>query len=222
MPFIRETGIVRIINFCDLRHQLFESAVNPAALIIYGPRIHNIGPYKFDYWAPKANPNLKTKRLITLSSADKCRISSKTAEEEPGIFKLRLWMNDPETKLFNYLSRFPKLDESGWKVGGGFQPANTNRLSDPNYRRRQSDMVANTPYLPVSDFRALFQTDEGLSAWGKETVYLRGFEQAFKEGPRVLIPRSVYASQTRKMWLRATYVEDSLTFQDITAIPTKS
>lgn len=213
--FIRETGIVRIINFCDLRHQLFESAVNPAALIIYGPRIHNTGPYKFDYWAPKATSSLKTKRLITLSSADKCRISSKTAEEEPGIFKLRLWMTDPETKLFNYLSRFPKLDESGWKVGGGFQPANTNRLSDPNYRRRQSDMVANTPYLPISDFRALFQTDDGLSAWGKETVYLKGFEEAFKEGPRVLIPRSVYASQTRKMWLRAAYVEDPLTFQDI-------
>lgn len=213
--FIREAGIVRIINFCDLRRQLFESAVNPAALIIYGPSIHNTGPYKFDYWAPKADPSLKTKRLITLSSADKCRISSKTVEEEPGIFKLRLWMNDPETKLFAYLSRFPKIKDTGWKVGGGFQPANTNRLSDRNYRRWQSDIVADTPYLPVSAFRVLFQTGDGLSAWNKETVYLRGFEEAFKEGPRVLIPRSVYASQTRKMWLRAAYVEDPLTFQDI-------
>ena len=209
--FIRETGIVRIINFCDLRCQLFESAVNPAALIIYGPRIHNTGPYKFDYWAPKADPNLKTKRLITLSSADKCRISSKTVEEEPGIFKLRLWMNDSETKLFDYLSRFPKLGESGWKVGRGFQPASTNRP----YPQKRSDIVAGTPYLPVSGFRALFLTNHGLSTKENGTVYLRGFEEAFKEGPRVLIPRSVYASQMRKMRLRAAYVEDPLTFQDI-------
>ena len=213
--FTRETGIVRVINFCDLRHQLFEGAVNPAVLIIYGPRINNTGSYEFDYWAPKADPNLKTKRLITLSSADKCRISSQTVEEEPGIFKLRLWMNDPETKLFNYLSRFPKLGESGWKIGQGFKPAKVERLPDVNYTRKQSDIVAGTPYLRVSDFRPLFLASGQLSPWRDGIVYHKGFEDGFKQGPRVLVPRSVYVSQMRKMWLRAAYVEDPLTFQDI-------
>ena len=206
--FIRETGIVRIINFCDLRFQLFESASRPAALIIYRPPIHNAGSYEFDYWVPKADPNLKTKRLITLSSADKCRISSQTVGEEPNIFKLRLWMNDPETKLFNYLSRFPRLGESGWKVGRGFQPASTDRP----YAQKQSYIVANTPYLPISAFRVLFQTGDGLGVWEKGTFYRRGFEEAFKEGPRVLVPRGISTSQIR---LRAAYVEAPLTFQDI-------
>lgn len=210
--FIRETGIVRIINFCDLRHQLFESAVNPAALIIYGPPIHNTGPYKFDYWTPKADPNLKTKRLITLNSADKCRISSQTVEKEPGIFKLRLWMNDPETKLFEYLSRFPKLGESGWKVGQGFKPARAERLSDASYRREHSGIVASAPHLPISDFQPLFFANDQLSPWGDGTVHVRGFEEGFKEGFKVLVPRGV---KTSRMRLRAAYVEDSLTFRDI-------
>lgn len=210
--FIRETGIVRIINFCDLRCQLFESAVNPAALIIYGPRIHNTGPYKFDYWAPKANPNLKTKRLITLSSADKSRIDSSAAETEPRIFNFRLWMSDPEAKLFGYLSRFPKIKDTGWKVGQGFKPAKEERLPDVHYRRKQSDIVAGTPHLPISDFRPLFLANDQLSPWKNGIVHVEGFEEGFKKGSRVLVPRGV---KTSRMRLRAAYVEDSLTFRDI-------
>lgn len=109
--FMRGARIIRIINFADLRFQLFEGAVRPAALIIFGRATHEAPVNRFEYWAPKADLNLKTKRLITLGSADKCLITSCMAIENPLIFKQRLWMNDPETKLFNYLSTFPKLGD---------------------------------------------------------------------------------------------------------------
>ena len=108
---LRDARIIRIINFADLRFQLFENAVRPAALIIFGHPPQKGPGYRFDYWTPKADLNLKTKRSITLSSVDKCLVTSRMAEEEPLIFKRRLWMNDPEAKLFNFLSTLPRLGD---------------------------------------------------------------------------------------------------------------
>ncbi|MCY4378929.1 MAG: N-6 DNA methylase [Candidatus Dadabacteria bacterium] len=209
---VRETNVLRIINFCDLRFQLFEKASSPAALIIYGPGGENISNYKFDYWVPKANINLKTRRLITLTSADRCRIDSRMVEREPRTFKFRLWMSDPEAKLFGYLSRFSKIKDSGWKIGQGFKPAKAERLPDVNYPREQSDIVAGTPHLRVSDFRPFFLASGQLGPWRDGLVYHKGFEDGFKQGPRVLVPRGV---KTSRMRLQAAYVEDPLTFQDI-------
>ena len=39
-------------------------------------------PYRFEYWAPKADLNLKVKRLITLSSADRSFVTSNVAIEK--------------------------------------------------------------------------------------------------------------------------------------------
>ena len=146
---VQDVRIFRIINFADLRFQLFEGAVRPAALIIFGHSDREALAYRFEYWTPKADLNLKIRRLITLSSADKCHVMSTMAAAEPLVFKQRLWMNDPESKLFNYLSAFPKLGElvdeygnltrrrrpsgNGWIIGQGFKPANIDRLSDPDY-----------------------------------------------------------------------------------------
>ena len=224
---VHDVRILRIINFADLRFQLFEGAVRPAALIVFGRADRRAPAYRFEYWTPKADLNLKIKRLITLSSADKCLVPSAMAAAEPLVFKQRLWMNDPESKLFNYLSVFPKLGDLvdqyrelkrrkqssryGWIIGQGFKPANPARLSDPNYQYEHSDIVANTPYLPISAFRALAQTRDGLRPWKNGTVHRKGFERGFS-GPRVLIPRGVDTVGRR---LRATYLEAPLTFQDI-------
>ena len=70
---VHDVRILRIINFADLRFQLFEGAVRPAALFIFGRSDREAPAYRFEYWTPKADLNLKIKRLITLSSADKCR-----------------------------------------------------------------------------------------------------------------------------------------------------
>ena len=106
---VHDVRMLRIVNFADLRFQLFEGAVRPAALIVFGHSDREAPACRFEYWTPKADLNLKIKRLITLSSADKCRVTSTMAAAEPLVFKQRLWMNDPESKLFNYLSAFPKL-----------------------------------------------------------------------------------------------------------------
>ena len=225
---VRDVRILRIINFADLRFQLFEGAVRPAALFVFGRADQEAPAYQFEYWTPKADLNLKIKRLITLSSADKCRVTSTMAAAEPLVFKQRLWMNDPESKLFNYLSTFPKLGdvakaygtqrkkgepprEDRWLIGQGFQPFNAERTASRSTRPSASDSVGKLLHLPIRAFKPLAQPVGSLSPWPSNQVRRRGFERGFA-GPRVLIPRGVDTVGRR---LRATYLEAPLTFQDI-------
>ena len=224
---LRDVRILRIINFADLRFQLFEGAVRPAALIIFGPSDRKAPAYRFEYWTPKADLNLKIKRLITLSSGDKCLITSRMMEEDSTIFTQRLWMNDPETKLFNYLSLFPKLGEVAkaygvqrrkrefpnreqWLIGQGFQPINTERTVARTTSPLTSDSVGKLPHLPIHAFNPLAQPVGSLPSWPTNQVRRKGFEPGFT-GPRILIPQGLDTIGQR---LRATYLEDPLTFQD--------
>lgn len=225
---VRDVRILRIINFADLRFQLFEGAVRPAALIVFGHADQKAPVYRFEYWTPKADLNLKVKRLITLSSADKCRVTSTLAAAEPLVFKQRLWMSDPESKLFNYLSAFPKLGdvakaygtqqrkaessrEDRWLIGQGFQPFNIDRTAGRSTGPSASESVGRLPYLPIRAFKPLAQSVSSLLPWSSNQVRRRGFERGFS-GPRVLIPQGVDTTGRR---LRATYLEAPLTFQHI-------
>lgn len=233
---IRENHVHRIINFADLRFQLFEGPVRPAALIVLSRRAKPDSPYGFEYWVPKADPNLKMRRLITLRRTDKMLLSSTNVVSDPLVFKRRLWMNEPESKLFSYFSRLPALrglvdeyrsvrrktvDDTSmrWIVGQGFQPFNAdrqNRSAPP----LSSQYVDKLPYLPIAAFRRLAQPLRGLSPWPSPRVRRKGFEGGFS-GPRVLVSRGIETSRGR---LRATYTEDALTFQDIIqaiAVPRK-
>ena len=224
--FIREARVIRIVNFADLRFQLFEGAVRPAALIVFRRADPQTHPYRFEYWTPKADLNLKGQRLITLGSADKCMIASGFVEQDPSIFKRRLWMSAPEAKLFNYLSAIPKLgdlvssygeqyrkghlDRDRWWIGQGFQPFNADR-SDPPDAYFDSQLVGRLPHLSIDKFEPLAQPVSAMSPWPSNRVRRKGFERGFT-GPRVLVPRGVHTTPHR---LRATYLEDPLTFQDI-------
>ena len=227
---IGDARILRIINFADLRFQLFEGAVRPAALVILGQAEADAPGYRFDYWTPKADLNLKIRRAITLSSVDKGIVTSRDATEDPFVFKRRLWMSDPESKLFGYLAAFPKLGafvteyravyrrmqsfENRWVVGNGFQPVNGNRLGDEDYRCQPSERVVSTPYLPIEAFRALAQDTGELRAFDDGYAGLvrrKGFERGF-DGPRVLVPRGISIAGHR---LRASYLDGPVTFQDI-------
>ena len=223
--FMRDARVYRIINFADLRFQLFEGAVRSAALVIFGHPVPETPNYQFDYWAPKADLNLKMKRVITLSNADKCLLTSRIAEKDPLTFKRRLWINDPEAKLFNYLSTFSKLgdlvdmygtqkrkrilDENQWLIGQGFQPSYADQSGSYSATYSSSHYIGKLPYLPVHAFRPLAQPAEALLPWHSNHVRRKGFEQGFT-GPRVLIPSGVKTAQLR---LRATYLEEPLTFQ---------
>ena len=224
--FSRDARIRRIVNFADLRFQLFESAVRPAALLIFCGRQEK-GDYRFEYWVPKADQNLRHKRVITLRSADRRRLESREVINDPLVFKRASWITDPEAKLFNYLARLPKIgdlvNEYGrlrrrnwpvaqrWVVGHGFKPARADRLEDERYSTATSDIVGQTPFLPISAFRALAIDSHGLGVWQEAVVHRRGFEEGF-HGARILVPRGVKVKQGR---LRAAFVREPLTFQDI-------
>ena len=224
---LREARILRIVNFSDMRFQLFENAVRPAALVLFGRGDTARLGYRFDYWTPKADLNLKIRRVITLSSIDRQTITARDVKDDPFIFKRRLWMSSAESKLFGYLESLPKLGdlvhqyrslyrgaedfEDRWVIGNGFKPARRDRLDEDAYQYQYSDAVAKTAYLPIQRFRALAQDCEHLQPLGTGTVHRRGFERAF-DGPRVLIPRGVSRKARR---LRASYLEEPLTFEDI-------
>ena len=225
---LREARVLSVVNFADLRFQLFDGAVRPAALLLFGRPPAGAAAYRFDYLMPKADLNLKSRRLITLGKADRCRLDSRMVEADPSVFKKRLWLSEPEARLFNYLEQFPRLGglvaqfgtlsrgkestQGRWIVGQGFKPANVDLLQRPAYEREHSVVVARTPYLPIGKFRVLATTSDGLTPWKDGAVHRRGFEAGFK-GPRVLVPGGVAGRRGPR--LRAAYVEDPLAFQDI-------
>ncbi|RUV81444.1 N-6 DNA methylase [Mesorhizobium sp. M1A.F.Ca.IN.020.06.1.1] len=226
---IATARVRRVVNFADLRFQLFDGAVRAAALIIFGPAPAGQPAYRFDYWAPKADLNLKVKRLITLSSADKSFITSKAAKADPLIFKRRLWMSEPEGKLFNYLSGFTRLDQlvaifgdvargtahgRGWVLGDGFKQAVAKHIGKTSYNTVRSDYVGVLPHIKIEDLPplAIAKPDlDGAPKWQTRTVHRRGFEAAYT-GDRVLIPRGVQVGRGR---LRAAYCVENCTFSSI-------
>ena len=224
---MRNARLFTVINFADLRYQLFNGAMHPAALLVMGRGSSGDPPYRFDYLTPKADLNLKSRQLLTISSADRCRLDSRLVEADPAIFKKRMWLTEPEAKLFNYLVQLPPLGdlvvESGslsrtgvpqknrWIVGNGFKPAEDSEHRDESYELEHSSIVAETPFLPLDEFRIIAKSYDGLLPWKDGTVHRIGFERGFK-GPRVLMPHGITMGNGG-LRLRASYTEDPLTFQ---------
>ena len=92
---MREARVFSVVNFADMRFQLFDGAVRPAALLLFGRPPAGGAAYRFDYLTPKADLNLRSRRLITISSADRRRLDSRMVETDPSVFKKRLWMSEP-------------------------------------------------------------------------------------------------------------------------------
>ncbi|MCL2717015.1 MAG: hypothetical protein FWD68_21320 [Alphaproteobacteria bacterium] len=205
----------------DLRFQLFDGAARRAALLIFGNAGDENSGYRFGYFSPKADLNLKGKRLITLSSADRCFITSRSALSDPLVFKRPMWISEPDARLFRYLSAFSKLGNiiteygsqmhtpvsatDGWMIGQGFKPHNS---SSHGYHR--SAYVSALPHLSVAQFEPLAVSRASLTSCPSSRVHRKGFERGF-EGPRIIIPQGIGIAQMR---LRAAYGEDAFTFQD--------
>ena len=211
-----------IVNYADLRRQLFAKATQPTALFI-GESTRSDAPYRFDYWVPKAAPGFAATRLFAISDADKRQLDTARLAEDPLLFNKRRWMTGPEDKLFHFLDGLPSLRDNvaqfrhtrsrsasggpAWTMGQGFKPAATNRADDENYDTVHSDAVGQLPRLPARAFRELSPNLQALAPSRSPTVHRRGFEQGFR-GPRVLVTQGVGSSR-----LRAAYTDEPFAFQ---------
>ncbi|TQV85741.1 N-6 DNA methylase [Exilibacterium tricleocarpae] len=224
--WMSRSRIKRIVNFADTRFQLFEGGDAPAVLAIYQPIKQEGKHYSFDYWVPKADLNLKTNRLMTLSSADQAKLPIDLVIKDQLFMKRRMWMQTPDEKLFQYLSGLPKLErtlvtyqqsrkieadtDGKWIIGQGFKPAQENKLNDSNYKTSISEIVDKIPHLPTNMFKAIVMPEIETGGWNTNLVHRKGFEQGFK-APHVLIPQGVSSEQGR---LRASFCDQDLSFRD--------
>ena len=214
---LREFRAKRIVNYADMRFQLFGSAVQPAALFM-GGKNRGGQPYWFHYWVPKTDPGLGSARVLTISDLDKNRLDTIELAKDPFLFKKRLWMTGPEDKLFRYLNRFTPLRDTvkqsrymkpqdaasdDWVIGQGLQPAKSGHVDDPN-----NDDVSTMPFMPSGAFRIFSPDLSALAPPMRRMLRRRGFVRGFK-GPRVLVTQGAGADR-----LRAAYTETAFTFQD--------
>jgi hypothetical protein len=221
----QETKVRRIINLSDLCFQLFDGAQRPTAFAIYQRADDGKAPYRFEYWVPKADLNLRLKRMMMLSRADRLRFRSDFVDEDPTIFKRRLWTRSPDEKLIQYLRTIPPLSafvreyrdiqkdgfdrKREWVIGQGFKPAQESRLEDKNYQTTSAPIVMRYPYFDVSAFQALALPTIKGPRWKSSTVHRAGFAEGFV-GPHILIPQGVERSVGR---VRAAYSEQNLVFE---------
>ena len=217
--------VERIINFSDLCFQLFEGAQRPTALVLYRHAQFGGLPYRFEYWCPKADLNLRLKRLLTLSRSDRTHLRSDHVKGDPAVFKRRLWTRSPEEKLLQYLRNLPALSalvrqfkelrsgeynrDTEWVIGQGFKPAQPHRISDPAYQTTSAQAVTLYPYLAADEFKPLALPTIRTNPWNDIIVHRAGFTDGFL-GPHILVPQGVERSVGR---VRATYTEQSLVFE---------
>ncbi|ODS23666.1 hypothetical protein AB835_07630 [Candidatus Endobugula sertula] len=217
--------LLRVINFADTRFQLFDGGDAPSALMVYKPQ-NESESYQFDYWVPKADLNLKTKRMITLSRTDQAKLSIDQVIEDQLLMKRRMWMQTPDAKLFQYLSGLPALKSKlityqeskkkinkghgKWVIGQGFIPAQEHKLGDSGYKTSKSKVVTNIPHLETKLFQPLVIPKVEPDSWSTSTVYRKGYEEGFK-APHVLIPQGIESTQGR---LRASFSNQDFSFRD--------
>jgi hypothetical protein len=222
--FLRKARVARIINLSDLCFQLFDKANRPTAMALYRTNDDEGAPYRFDYWMPKADLNLRLKRTMTLSRVDRARLRSDQAQDDPTIFKRRLWSRTPDEKLLQYVKTVPALSSfivesknlrgkfdrrKDWAIGQGFQPADPDQIGNPGYRTTKSPLVREYSYLAASAFTPLALPRIDSKPWKTSTVRRAGFTHGFT-GPHILIPQGLERSMPR---LRAAYTEQNLCFE---------
>ena len=223
--FMRAARVKRIINLSDLCFQLFDGAQRPTCFALYRHDSGDGTPYYFEYWVPKADLNLRLKRLLTLARSDRTRLRSDHVEQDPSIFKRRLWTRPPDEMLLQYLRSIPALGalirqfkdiRSGefkrhrdWVIGQGFKPTQPNRVNDDEYGTTSSPIVTQHPYLAADEFRPLALPRIKSEPWSDATVHRAGFSEGFI-GPHIIIPQGV---ERRSGRLRAAYAKQSLVFE---------
>lgn len=204
--WLSDCRIERLINFADLRHLLFDGAKAACLLATYRPSRGESEEYRFDYWCPKGDLNIQTRRLLTVSHADMSRLSLTTALADVDIFKRRLWMGTQEARLHGYLASFRRLGAfisrykeakrgkvdlaDRWIIGQGFSAAKSDREQEPGYAR-YCPLVAQVPFLDSSAFRPGVLPRIDSKPWNNTgLVHRERFSHGFI-ADHVLIPQGI-------------------------------
>ncbi len=221
--WLRETRIQRVINLSDLRFQLFEGAIRPTVLCLFR-RAEDVGNYRFEYWCPKVDRHLPATGILTLPSVDRSRLHLASVLDQPATWKHRMWMRNPEAKLFQWLSTLPLLQDKlatyresktrafaevpkPWIIGQGFQPATKGELKDDEFEPKNCDFDPKLPHL--KGFQKWVLPEIQRKPFGTTPLRRCGFELGFI-GPHVLVSQGIAGATGR---LQAAYVEETLTFR---------
>jgi hypothetical protein len=219
--FFQKARVRRIVNLSDLCFQLFDRASRPTALTLYSPQTKDAQPYRFEYWTPKADLNLRLKRTMTLSRADRAHLRSDQVQSDPAVFKRKLWARSPDERLLQFVKTVPALSSfiveskaagmgfsrtKSWAIGQGFQPAHETTKGSTT----TSAAVRQFPYFAATNFRPIALPPVDAKPWRTSKVRRAGFTAGFT-GPHILIPQGLERSSPR---LRAAYTEQGLCFED--------
>ena len=218
--FLQKARVHRIVNLSDLCFQLFESASRPTALALYRPQTEEGHPYRFEYWVPKADLNLRLKRTLTLSRADRAHLRSDEVQSDAAVFKRKLWGRSPDERLLQFVRTVPSLSsfilqsdsndqpagrKKSWTIGQGFQPVHETTKGSTT----TSPALRQFPYFAAKAFQPFALPHIGAQPWRTSKVRRAGFTAGFT-GPHILIPQGLERSAPR---LRAAYTEQSLCFE---------
>jgi hypothetical protein len=227
IKLLNTSKLVRIINFADLRFQLFDGAIRPTALCVFKSLPENVRDYAIDYWCPKATRLLPCARLIALGSTDKAILRRSSLLADHRTLNRHMWSRARDRQLLDFLRDLPSLSSrvvlygqchrdtqqvraaGKWIIGQGFQPfsdsekdAGRGNTIDPESRR-----ICKLSHLDMEDFHP-WATGTPNRRWPTEPLRRKGFVEGF-ENPRVLIPQGIGGDR-----LRAAYAEEAFSFRD--------
>lgn len=220
--WMEEVELLRVVNFADLRFQLFEGADRPTVLAVFRLPDQLGRDYRFDYWVPKANRLLSSARLLTIASVDQSRVAASTVKREPLFWKRRMWATGRDLKLLSWLTDLPPLGRFArtfaqsksrtggeWVIGQGFQELHKDLARGLSHGFKNDPTLQKYPFLETTCFRPWVIPTVNAPPWPTTEVRRAGFSEGY-EGPHILIMKGV---QQQEGVLRAAYVDQSLSFR---------
>lgn len=209
--------VLRIVNLSDLRFQLFDGAIRPAAVCMYRSRASNSRSPLVETWSPKCSRLTSAARIISMRTSDIWRSSSIELQSNPFAWATYRWARGRDVSMLDWIRRLPSLarvattyrsskkaGSSSWIVGQGFGA----RGDVERARTLKLPELTRIPYLSTESVTPYVLASSPSQPWSTQFVNRVKFKNGF-HGPRVLVPDGVRSDGR----LRAAYVEKPFSFK---------
>lgn len=207
----------RIVNFGDMRRQLFDDADHGCVVVVARPRERTAHEVRipvdetFDYWVPKVDLALAFGRL-TIHNSDRAKIQTQSVVADNASLRRRTWGTTADVRFVRRLLREGTLSDyaldKGWHIGKGFNRTRHSspklppgRLASMRYLHANS-VPRSWPVIPEAAMQPFPKEIETVVSYGSQNGV------AFK-GPRVVYPDGL----SNQLEMRAAYLEDECCFQ---------